>query len=165
MSAETTVDVHSLLKDSIESVRIRKTSLNIDYQTRFTAKYSTVLLDNDGLRQVFLNCIFNGIDAIEEHSAISEGKIILETVNTVDDTISISISDNGIGLAKEHFDSIFDPFFTTKEVGKGTGLGLAVTHNMIKSAGGTLQFDAKEGKGATICITLPTTMELDKVHD
>ena len=158
VSAATPVDIHNLLQDIVETIRIRKTSFNIDYQTRFSAANSTVLLDNDGLRQVFLNCILNAIDAIEEQTAISKGKIVLETVNGVDDTISISISDNGIGLSEEHFDSVFDPFFTTKEVGKGTGLGLAVTHNMIKSAGGTLNFSAKEGEGATITITLPVTI-------
>ena len=158
VSAATSVDIHTLLQDIIETIRIRKKSFIIDYQTRFSAANSTVLLDNDGLRQVFLNCILNAIDAIEEQTAINEGKIVLETFNGPNDTISISISDNGIGLAEEHFDSVFDPFFTTKEVGKGTGLGLAVTHNMIKTAGGTLNFSAKEGKGATITITLPITM-------
>jgi signal transduction histidine kinase len=134
----------------------------INYSTDFSAENSTVLIDNDGLRQVFLNCILNAIDAIEEQTSITKGEIVLETVNELDDTINISISDNGIGLAEEHFDTVFDPFFTTKEVGKGTGLGLAVTHNMIKSAGGSLHFSSSEGLGSTITITLPTTIKSNK---
>ncbi len=164
VSVATRVDIHLLLPDTIESARIRKTNMAINYITDFSAKNSTVLIDNDGLRQVFLNCILNAIDAIEEQTSITKGEIVLETVNALDDTISISISDNGIGLAKEYFDNIFDPFFTTKEVGKGTGLGLAVTHNMIKSAGGTLQFSSTEGTGSTITITLPTTTKSDKTQ-
>jgi two-component system, NtrC family, sensor kinase len=162
VSVDSQIDIHTLLADIIEAAKIRKTTISIAYQTDFTANICTVSMDKDGLRQVFLNCILNAIDAIEEQTAMITGKIVLETVNTVDDTISISITDNGIGLAEEHFDSIFDPFFTTKEVGKGTGLGLAVTHNMIKNAGGTLYFTSSEGAGATIVITLPTTLEFDK---
>ena len=134
----------------------------MDYKTNFTATTSAVFIDKDGLRQVFLNCILNAIDAIEEQTAMTKGKIVLETVSNLDDTISISITDNGIGLSEKHFDSVFDPFFTTKEVGKGTGLGLAVTHNMIKSAGGALHFTSSKGTGSTITINLPTTMAADK---
>jgi len=159
VSVATPEDIHLILPDIIEAVRIRKTRVAITYKTNFSAKYSFVRIDHDGLRQVFLNCILNAIDAIEERTTPIKGKIILETISMLDDTISITVSDNGIGLAEEYFDTIFDPFFTTKEVGKGTGLGLAVTHNMIKAAGGTLQFTSTKGKGSSITITLPTTTE------
>lgn len=161
ISAASHIDIHALLEETIEAAKIRKTSFPIVYHTAFAATTNTVFIDRDGLRQVFLNCLLNAIDAIEEQTSITKGKIVLETVSNLDDTISISITDNGIGLAEEHFDSIFDPFFTTKEVGKGTGLGLAVTHNMIKSAGGTLRFTSSEGTGATITITLPVTLAPD----
>lgn len=161
ISAASHIDIHALLEETIEAAKIRKTSFPIAYHTAFAATTNTVFIDRDGLQQVFLNCLLNAIDAIEEQTSITKGKIVLETVSNLDDTISISITDNGIGLAEEHFDSIFDPFFTTKEVGKGTGLGLAVTHNMIKSAGGTLCFTSSEGTGATITITLPVTLAPD----
>lgn len=161
-SAATLVDIHLLLPDIIQAARIQKTSTSIRYSTDFKAASSTVFIDNDGLRQVILNCIFNAIDAIEEHTENKKGEIILATVNKLDDTISITITDNGIGLAEEYFDSIFDPFFTTKEVGKGTGLGLAVAHNMIKMATGTLHFSSSEGRGSSITISLPVTMESEK---
>ena len=162
VSAASKIDIHALLSDIIEASKIRKSIFPINYQTDFAATNSKVFIDKDGLRQVFLNCILNAIDAIEEQTTVTKGKIVLATVSSLDDTISISITDNGVGLAEEHFDSVFDPFFTTKEVGKGTGLGLAVTHNMIKSVGGTLHFKSSEGTGSTITITLPTTMESDK---
>ncbi len=162
VSAASHTDIHTLLTDIIEAAKIRKTTIPLIYQTDFDATASTVFIDKDGLRQVFLNCILNANDAIEEQRAGTKGEIVLATVSNLDDTISISITDNGIGLAEKHFDSIFDPFFTTKEVGKGTGLGLAVTHNMIKSAGGTLHFTSTEGTGSTITIILPTTIESKK---
>ncbi len=161
VSVASPVNIHFLLPKIIEAARIRQTSVEISYTTNFMAKNSTVLIDHDGLRQVFLNCILNAVDAIEEQTGSTKGEIILETFSKLDETISIAISDNGIGLAEEYFDTVFDPFFTTKEVGKGTGLGLAVTHNMIKSAGGTLQFTSTKGSGSTITINLPITTETD----
>lgn len=154
-SSAQTVDIHTVLEDIIEAVTIRKSAIQIEYPKEFKATKSKVHIDIDGIRQVILNSILNGIDAIEEKSGAEQGKIVVETANDLDDTISINIRDNGIGLAEDHIDSIFDPFFTTKEVGKGTGLGLAVAHNMIKSAGGTLQFSSTVGAGSTLCIRLP----------
>ena len=160
-SAAKTVDIHTILEDIIEAVAMQKASVQIEYQTAFEAEKSMIHIDIDGMRQVVLNSILNGIDAIEEKQGLAKGKIVLETANDLDDTITITIQDNGIGLAKEHIDSIFDPFFTTKEVGKGTGLGLAVAHNMIKSAGGTLQFSSTPGTGSTLCIKLPLVQHTD----
>ena len=160
-SVAKTVDIHTILEDIIEAVAIRKCAVEIDYPTAFKAKRSMVHIDTDSMRQVILNSILNGIDAIEEKAALEKGKIVLETENELDDTITIHIQDNGIGLANEHIDSIFDPFFTTKEVGKGTGLGLAVAHNMIKSAGGTLQFRSTPGTGSTLSIRLPLVKQTD----
>lgn len=154
-----TVNIHALLNDVIEAVHIRKTCREIQYRTEFSASTNRVRIDRNGLRQVFLNCLLNSIDAIEEQSETESGKIILETANKNDDSITITIRDNGAGMDEQHLQSIFDPFFTTKEVGKGTGLGLAVAHNMIKSAGGTLQFTSKQEQGSTIHISLPTAME------
>lgn len=158
-SASSHVNIHKLLNDTIDAVRIRKTSATIDYKTDFSAAETIVHIDENGLRQVFLNCILNSIDAIEEQHENTKGQIVLETVNKSDNTITITIRDNGAGLDKKHLASIFDPFFTTKEVGKGTGLGLAVAHNMIKSSGGTLQFSSEQGVGSTITISLPTTQK------
>ncbi len=153
-------DIHKLLHDVIDTTKVRKTSIAMEYTTDFTAEDKNVLIDSDGLRQVFLNCIFNAIDAIEEKKAIQLGEIKLATKNKLEHTIEIIIADNGIGLESQHFDSIFDPFFTTKDVGKGTGLGLAVTHNLIKNAGGSISFSSQRDVGSTITITLPTNRDL-----
>ncbi len=156
------VDLHYLIRDLISTVSVKNTSVPITFQTKFTATDSEVLINSDGLRQVFLNCIFNSIDSIEELENAKNGMIVITTENPKSEpgkqqeqTISISIQDNGIGLEHDHEDAVFDPFFTTKEVGKGTGLGLAVAHNIIKTAGGTISMSSKADNGATISITLP----------
>ncbi len=158
-SAISHVNIHKLLRDIIDAIHIRKTSVSINVKTEFTASKMVVHIDENGLRQVFLNCILNAIDAIEERNEKTNGQIVLETINENDNSITISIKDNGAGLDKKHLASIFDPFFTTKEVGKGTGLGLAVAHNMVKSSGGTLHFISEQNVGSTISISLPTTSE------
>lgn len=154
-STVTLVNIHNLLEDIIDAVRIRKTSVEINYKTDFTAKDYMVRINPDSLRQVFLNAILNAIDAIEEQKENKEGIICLHTANKPYDSINIRIVDNGAGIDEKDMDSLFDPFFTTKEVGKGTGLGLAVAHNIIKSFGGTLTITSTPGKGSSLHISLP----------
>ena len=164
-SAITTVEVHPLLKDIIEAVRIRKTAVEINYTTDLLAENSRITGDSDGLRQVFLNCILNSIDAIEEKTDCEKGNIRLTTGNSLSDentnVIRITLQDNGAGISEQHLEAIFDPFFTTKEVGKGTGLGLAVAHNFIKKSGGHLHVSSTPGQGTTVTITLPLASQPD----
>ncbi len=154
-----TVDVHTLLQNLIDTIRVKKTTIPIDYFTKFSATNTEVTVNSDGLRQVFLNCILNSIDAIEETAGKANATITLTTENKVSENnehvIIIAIKDTGTGIKPEHKDAIFDPFFTTKEVGKGTGLGLAVAHNLIKNSGGQITVSSQTGQGATISITLP----------
>lgn len=166
-SAVDTIDLHPLLEDLIRTIRIRKTALSIQYTCDFAATRSKVFMDSDGLRQVFLNCILNSLDAIEEVKGTGQGHITLSTRDSASqqgtESILITISDNGIGIDPAHRDAIFDPFFTTKEVGKGTGLGLAVTHNLIKKAGGSIKISPDCPRGTTIAILLPLSTQTKRV--
>ncbi|MCF8055733.1 MAG: hypothetical protein K9K37_03725 [Desulfocapsa sp.] len=160
-----TIEVHTLLKDILETIRIRKTVVKINYTTDLLAEDSSVTVDSDGLRQVFLNCILNSIDAIEEKTGSEKGMIHMATANSIsgenENLIRISLQDNGAGISEEHLETIFDPFFTTKEVGKGTGLGLAVAHNFIKKSGGRIHVSSTLGRGSTVTITLPLASQAD----
>ena len=83
-----------------------------------------------------------------------DGEIKIAT-RTLDGQVEIVIGDTGSGISKEDLDRIFDPFFTTKEVGKGTGLGLNVVHNIIKKHKGSIDVKSKVGKGTTFTIRIP----------
>jgi signal transduction histidine kinase len=72
-----------------------------------------------------------------------------------DNSILISISDNGKGIPEGIKDKIFQPFFTTKPTGQGTGLGLSLSYDIVKAHGGELSVESKSGQGATFIISLP----------
>lgn len=102
------------------------------------------------MSQVFVNLIINAAQAIKR----SDGLIKILTVDG-NETIKISIEDNGEGISPENLTKIFSPFFTTKPVGEGTGLGLAITQGIIQKHNGTISCDSTVGKGTTFMIELP----------
>jgi PAS domain S-box-containing protein len=113
----------------------------------------------DELGQVILNLLINAAQAIGEklgrNPVGDKGEIHIST-QAVDSSVEIKIRDSGSGIPERIRERIFDPFFTTKEVGKGTGQGLAISHNVItEKHGGTLTFETEEGKGTTFIIRLP----------
>lgn len=101
------------------------------------------------LRQVFVNIVVNAAQAIEEKGSIQ--------INTRSENkqIIIELIDDGPGINEEIIDKLFDPFFTTKEVGSGTGLGLYVSHGIIKKHHGRIQASNNPEGGACFIVTLP----------
>jgi PAS domain S-box-containing protein len=108
--------------------------------------------------QVILNMIVNAAHAIAGvigDGSDGKGKIKISTRRD-GDSADIRVSDTGTGIPKEAQSRVFDPFFTTKQVGKGTGQGLAIAHDVIvEKHGGSLTFETEEGKGTTFIVRLP----------
>ena len=114
------------------------------------------------INQVVLNLIVNGAHAIRDRFQESQkGTLIVGTKHYPDsECVVISISDNGGGIPTDVQERVFEPFFTTKEVGVGTGQGLAIAHNVIvKSHGGQIWFESKQGEGTTFFIKLLMNFE------
>jgi len=113
----------------------------------------------DELGQAILNVLVNAAHANEEKMTVqpddTKGTIVIST-KWNDNHVRLRISDTGNGIPEEVQDRIFDPFFTTKPVGKGSGQGLAIAHNIItKKHGGSITLSSESGKGAAFYIELP----------
>jgi len=112
----------------------------------------------DEINQVILNMIVNAAQAIKEavnKGSLAKGKITVTTKKD-ENFVYILIRDNGTGIPGAMIDKIFDPFFTTKEVGKGTGQGLAIAHDIIVTKHkGNIQVESEMGKGTMFTIRLP----------
>lgn len=104
------------------------------------------------LQQVIVNLCVNGSHAIGDRR---DGLIRIQLGRPDAGHVSIAVSDNGSGIPPEIMSRIFEPFFTTKEVGKGTGLGLAMVRSIITQMGGTIDCASEPGQGTTFTIGLP----------
>jgi two-component system, NtrC family, sensor kinase len=112
------------------------------------------------LNQVFMNILANAMDALEEEPAHPAGKITITTAIAADDGISIVIHDNGPGIPPEIQPKIFDPFFTTKPIGKGTGMGMSISYQIItETHGGTLTLHSTPETGTSFTITIPSQLQ------
>lgn len=119
------------------------------------------------LNQVFMNILSNAIDALENHThqqaTLEPQTNSIITIHTgVKDSqyITVRILDNGPGMPQEIQHRIFDPFFTTKPVGKGTGIGLSISYQIItEKHRGTMQCNSKIGQGTEFCIEIPIHQE------
>lgn len=107
--------------------------------------------------QVILNILVNATHAIADKvkGTTDKGTITIRT-EADGDFCKLSVADTGKGIPEENRSKIFDPFFTTKEVGKGTGQGLAITHNIVVTKhGGSIDFESEVGKGTTFVVRVP----------
>lgn len=156
-------EINKVLKSAIEIARVSKKAKGINFIEEYDPNIPVLYLVPDQLQQVFINILINAIDAlcIDADRMIyfnSNPKIISKTFKDTNKVL-ISITDNGIGIPDSAMDKIFDPFYTTKKVGEGTGLGLWVSYNIIKSFQGEIQVNSTEGEGTTFTIVLPINLD------
>lgn len=143
------VELNHVLDDTLQLLepQLRHSQIEIvrDYEPHLPRVYG-----NAGkLQQVFTNLLLNARDALP-----AGGRVTLRT-HADDDAVVAHVSDNGIGIAPENVARIYDPFFTTKGVGRGTGLGLAVSYGIVQEHAGHISVESAPGRGTTFRITLP----------
>jgi signal transduction histidine kinase len=115
-----------------------------------------IYADEQAILQALVNVISNAIDAIE-----GAGKVVIESRNGRAGTVDLVISDTGPGIEEQDLNRIFDPFFSTKDVGKGTGLGLFITHQIMERNKGQICAQSAPGEGATFVMSMPTEERLE----
>jgi len=143
------LDVNSVVEDALFLIEKQLVKEGIRLVRDLSPASPRVMGNGNRLQQVLLDLINNARDAMKDGGTV--------TVKTGGQggRVEITVADTGEGIDEETIDKIFDPFFTTKEVGKGTGLGLAVAYGIIEDMGGTIEVRSVKGKGASFTISLP----------
>ena len=141
-------DVNQVLNDVIFLVRNEAIKHSIIIENIEAEGIPKVVIDQDQLKQVFINILINGIQAMPDG-----GKIRIRTSLADVNGIKVSISDTGPGIPPEDVERVFDPFFTTKP--NGTGLGLSIVQRIIKEHKGDIKIRSEVGKGTTFDLILP----------
>ena len=113
-----------------------------------------VNLDPKRVRQVLINLILNSMQAMTEG-----GVLTIKAWDGIENDVKMFyflVQDTGHGISKQDFDKIFDPFFTTKDVGRGSGLGLSISHSVIERHGGRIEVESVPAKGSKFTVILPS---------
>ncbi len=146
------VDINETINQTIGLLENYARINNIGIQTDLSPDLPVIASDQSQLQQVFLNLISNAIDAIGNNG------IVEVTSQKKTTQIFISIKDNGSGMTEEQQKKAFDPFYTTKATGKGTGLGLWVSYDIMKQMGGSISLKSEVGKGSTFTVQIPIVL-------
>ncbi|MBW1766617.1 MAG: GHKL domain-containing protein, partial [Deltaproteobacteria bacterium] len=150
------IDLHAFIPETVAMIARKASVDGISLEENIPDDIPFVQGDPAELQQVFVNLLNNAIDAIVAKHGSSGGKLELKT-QLVNNTVEISIADNGCGISPENMEKVFTPFFTTKPVGKGTGLGLSVCFGIIDKMGGVIDVATEKDKGTTFTIHLPAS--------
>lgn len=145
------IDLQPFLREVITMVERRAWEENIQIIVQVEPGLPLLKTDPAQLQQVFLNLFNNAIDAVKGR----DGGEIRVTAAKSDHHISVSIADNGCGIAPEHMKKIFLPFFTTKPVGQGTGLGLSTCYGIMERLGGQVTVQSELNVGTVFTVRLP----------
>ncbi len=145
-----TVNVNEVLERTLMLSEHQLTVANTRVVKALDPDLPIIQANSGQLQQVFMNLIINA------HHAMPEGGQLSVRTGTVPQRrVFIEIEDTGVGIPAEHLNRIFDPFFTTKEEGKGTGLGLAVSRNIVDGHGGLIGAESTVGVGTIFRVVLP----------
>jgi PAS domain S-box-containing protein len=144
-----TLDVNKVLLDVLSLIEHQLESANIKVRRELAEHLVPVRGNENRLQQVFFNLVLNARDAMPRG-----GWLTLMT-RTDDDAVVVEVKDTGEGIRREDIKRIYDPFYTTKGIGRGTGLGLAVSYGIVQEHGGAIFVDSVPGKGTTFTVTLP----------
>lgn len=146
------VNMNAVIDDALQVLYNQYKSLDVEIEKKYDPGLPPIMGNFSNLGQVLINIIKNAVQALPD----GRGKITLSTsYRQKPKNVVVECRDTGIGIPPEMMKDIYKPFFTSKEVGKGTGLGLYVSHEIIKKHKGEIRIDSREGAGTTVTILLP----------
>jgi two-component system NtrC family sensor kinase len=145
-----TVSVNEVLGRTLMLSEHQLTVGNVEVVKELASDLPSIQANAGQLQQVFMNLIINA-----HHAMPDGGKLRIRTGSVPDKRVFIEIADTGCGISTNDINRIFDPFYTTKDEGKGTGLGLAVSRNIVEGHGGEIGVQSAMGVGTTFRVILP----------
>jgi signal transduction histidine kinase/ActR/RegA family two-component response regulator len=167
----TTVAVRDIL-GGVERMVRRVAEASIRLEVTAAGPVGEVLADRHQIEQVLLNLAINACDAMGDRGTLTITADALELAGAEairhrvrpGAWVRIAVTDTGTGMDEVTRRSIFEPFFTTKEVGRGTGLGLAVAHGIVTQHGGQINVESELGRGSTFNVLLPQSHGTSQRH-
>jgi two-component system NtrC family sensor kinase len=144
-------DLNTILDRCVRLVQHQLKLKNIELHLQLNPDLALVRCDQGQIEQVVLALVINAIDAMP-----NGGNLFLSTRRVADSTdVQIEVRDDGVGMPPDVLSKMFEPFFTTKEHGRGLGLGLAISRNIVERHAGKIAVTSEPGHGTTFLITLP----------
>ena len=141
-------NVNTILNEVLFFVEGMAKIQQVEIIKKFEKNLPKIMVNVNQIKQVFLNLILNALHAMPEGGILE----VCTICDHKDSRLKIKFKDSGCGIACDSLDKVFEPFFTTKE--NGTGIGLAVSYNIIQQHGGFIQVESKEGKGSIFTVVL-----------
>lgn len=145
-------DVNETLEKALELVQHELVARSVHLDFDPDLNLPPLLASADHLQSVWLNLLLNAIDSLDK----MPGQIRVAS-RKLGDEIHVQVTDNGKGVPAERLTRIFEPFYTTKAPGRGTGLGLSVSHRIVKQHGGHIRVESQVGAGSTFTVILPAS--------
>jgi signal transduction histidine kinase len=142
------VAVNDVIRESLFLLEGRCARQGVKIALRLQADLPPVRADRTLVEQAFLNLAVNGVQAMP-----AGGRLTVRTEGA--ERVRLVVEDTGGGMSGEVLERCFDPFFTTRDVGQGSGMGLAVTHGIVTSLGGTIEAESEPGRGSRFVVELP----------
>jgi signal transduction histidine kinase len=161
------VDLNALIEEYVGLAYHGKKAQIKDFECRVETSLDVALGDVEinaqELGRVLVNLLNNAFDAVHEKQRVADQvyrPAVTISTHRVDGRIEVRVRDNGTGIPEAVRRRIFEPFFTTKPAGRGTGLGLSLSHGIVvQGHGGTLEVESEPGEGTIFVITLPADRE------
>lgn len=151
------IDLNSLLKETAGLMENQALVKGVELETDLADDLPGVVLDRSQMQAVLVNLVINALDATGEGDRIAIKSRSSVNNETGEREIEVIVEDTGCGIPPEDLEKLFDPFFTTKEVGRGTGLGLAVSAGIVAKHGGSIHVHSQLGAGSSFIIRLPVS--------
>ena len=152
------------LRLAYHGLRAKDKSFNATLKTDYDETIGNINIITQDIGRVILNLITNAFYAVDEKKTLRQAQgdksyepTVSVSTKKINNEVVISVGDNGNGIPESIREKIFQPFFTTKPTGSGTGLGLSLAYDIIKSHGGDIKVQSETGIGTTFIIQLPLT--------